>query len=430
MTDAPITLPYSPNAEEAVLGSILIDAEQLENMAWLLPEDFYIARNRMVYQAMLQLRMDGQDIDYITVCAALDRAGKLGEIGGAARVTQLIASNVSTFNAASYAKIVQEKAKRRVIIQVANTLAAGAFDENVPLQSAISAAVDRLSRSIISARGAVPISNFVSQVYDEVEAAIKQPSDIFGISTGLLDWDRVTGGLQRGEVVKLSGEPGLGKSLLAMQVVCNAAEAGHPCAVYQLEMSGRQVVRRRVSAMSRITTQALRSGRITEDQLPAFTKAIDKMSGLPIYLSDSSVMTTADIRADLTRLVDQYGVTFAVIDYEGLLADEPDKDDNARSKIISARVHALYKDLNIAGLVIDDMNKSGIQGTIKGQGALAGSARKLHDADQIIIMRKNEEKPGTVRLTWEKMREGEADRFIDLVKLPTFPAFENCAGRI
>jgi replicative DNA helicase len=254
--------------------------------------------------------------------------------------------------------------------------------------------------------------------------AVANPQDIFGITTGFSDWDAITGGLQRGEVVKLSGEPGLGKSLLAMQVLSNAAKKGYAGALYELEMSGKQVVRRRLSSESKITTAAMRSGKITPEQKTAFEKAIGEMENLPIYISDSSVMTTMDIRADLQRLKDSHGVSVAVIDYEGLLEDDPEKDDIARSKLISKRVHDIFKDLDIAGISIMDMTKEGIRGSAKGQSAMAGTARSLHDADQIVIMRKHIEKPNVVVLTWEKMREGGTEQGVELVKLQGFPTFK------
>jgi len=418
-----ITLPHSPANEEALLGSILIDPEIIRRVN-ILPDDFYIQRNAWVWESCLDLRAAGQEIDYITVCAELDRRGRLAQSGGPARVMELINQTASSLHAESYAAVIKEKAYRRRVLEVANKLANAAIKKDGNLQDAISGAMDSLSRTIVSDKGAVHISQFAGQVYDEVDAAVKNPQDIYGITTGFIDWDKITGGLQRGEVLKLSGEPGLGKSLLAVQVLCNAAKAGYPGALYELEMSGRQVVRRRVSALSEITTRALRSGRITDDELDAFTKAIETMSSLPIYVSDSSVMTTAELRADLSRLKDAYGIQVGVIDYEGLLADEPEKDDTTRSKIISSRVHAIFKDLDIAGLVIDDMNKGGIGGTVQGKAGLSGSARKLHDADQIVIMRKGEA-ANTVRLTWEKMREGESDRILDLVKLQTFPVFKD-----
>lgn len=420
----PTVWPHSPANEEAFLGAALIDPEALREIN-LLPDDFYIRRNQWVYEAILDLQHMGQAVDNITVCSELDRRGRLAETGGPARVMELINRTASSLSIDSYAETIREKARRRRVLQIARKLTGTAFAEDGNLESAISEALEGLSRAVVKDKGAVHIQHFISQVYDEVSEAMQHPGDIFGITTGFSDWDAITGGLQRGEVVKLSGEPGLGKSLLAMQVLSNAAKAGHPCALYELEMSGKQVVRRRVSAESRITTAALRSGKITEEQVQQFTQAIECMGQLPIFISDSSVMTTVDIRADLQRLKDSHGVELAVIDYEGLLDDDPEKDDIARSKIISKRVHDIFKDLDMAGISIMDMTKEGIRGSAKGQSAVAGTARSLHDADQIIIMRKQEgdDDENIVRLTWEKMREGGADRFMDLVKLPNFPVF-------
>jgi replicative DNA helicase len=423
----PMIWPHSPANEEAFLGAALIDPEALREIN-LLPEDFYIRRNQWVYEAVLELQRGGQDVDYITVCTALDKKGHLSEIGGMARVMELINAQASSLHIGSYAETIREKARRRRVLQISQKLSTAAVTENSRLESAISEALEGLSRSVVKDKGAVHISHYLDQVYEEVNAAMNNPQELFGIPTGFADWDAITGGLQKGEVVKLSGEPGLGKSLLAMQVLCDAAKAGHPCALYELEMSGRQVVRRRMSADSRITTAALRSGKITEEQVPLFIRTLEKMHTLPIFISDSSVMTTMDIRADLQRLKDNSGVELAVIDYEGLLDDDPEKDDNARSKIISKRVHDIFKDLDLAGISIMDMTKDGIRGNVKGQGAMAGTARSLHDADQIIIMRKHESQENVVRLTWEKMREGGADRFMDLVKLPDLPAFGPVTG--
>jgi replicative DNA helicase len=424
---APTVWPHSPANEEAFLGAALIDAEALREIN-LPPEDLYIQRNQWVYEAILELQRSGQDVDYITVCTLLDKQGHLTAIGGMARVMTLINSAASSLHIESYAEVIAEKARRRRVLAITRKLTGAAFAENGSLESAISEALEGLSRAVVKDKGAVHISHYISLIYDEVNEAINNPKDLFGITTGFDDWNAITGGLQRGEVVKISGEPGLGKSLLAMQVLSNAAKAGYTGALYELEMSGRQVVRRRVSSESQITTAALRSGKITDEEADTFRKTIEAMEKLPIYISDSSVMTTMDIRADLQRLKDNHGVSLAVIDYEGLLDDDPEKDDNARSKLISKRVHDIFKDLDLAGISIMDMTKDGIRGSAKGQSAVAGTARSLHDADQIIVMRKGENE-NVVRLTWEKMREGGADRFMDLVKLPGLPAFGPVTNR-
>jgi len=428
-----IITPHSRAAEEGLLGSLLIDPE-LARRVVVDPEDFYIERNGWIFSAIAELTHAGSPVDYITVCAKLDAQKRLKEIGGPAYVTGLINATSSSMNAEGYAVIIRERAKRRKIIQAANRLVQTSYDLNSDLSAGISSAMDTLARSVVTDKGAVHISSYIGQVYDEVDEAIRHPRDIYGIPTGLDDWDAITYGLQKGEKVLLSGEPGVGKSVLAAQVLINAAKTGHPGVLYELEMSGRQVVRRALAAQTRelnslagVTTQKMRQGRLTETEVTYFTAAVEQMSALPIYISDASGMTTVEMRADILRLKEYFGVEVVMVDYEGLLEDLPDRDDNQRSKIISKRLHDIAKDLDVAMLAIGDMTKDGINQVIKGQGAVAGTARSLHDADQIIIARKNKDSANTVRLTWEKMREGESDRFLDLVRIQGFPMFKGMA---
>jgi len=415
------TMPFSQEAEENVLGSILINAEVLKDIN-LQPEDFYIERNRWVFSAMLDLRRSGQDIDEFTTAAALDKLGKLAEVGGAARLMALSTNCITSMHAESYANIIREKAKCRRILKVANDLAKAAVADKGDLDSTVSASMDALAKSIVSTRGAVHATQFISQVYDEVDEAYKNPRDIYGIPTGLTDWDKITCGLQKGEVVRLSGEPGLGKSLLLMQILTNVAKSGHPVALYELEMSGRQVIRRQLSANSKIGTAALRSGRIHPDQWTQFVAAIEAMSNLPIYISDSSQLSTADLRVDLQRLIEYHGVEVVGLDYEALLSD-PGPTENERRSLISDRVHAICKDLDVAMISVGDMTKAGIRGETRGQGSMAGTAHELHNADSIVIMRRVENNPNLINLTWEKLREGDGDRSMQLLKLPGIPAF-------
>ena len=206
-----------------------------------------------------------------------------------------------------------------------------------------------------------------------------------------------------------------------MQILSNAAKMGYPGALYELEMSGKQVVRRRLSSESKIPTANMRNGKGVD--LDAFDLAIAAMEKLPVYISDSSTMTTMDIRADLQRLQKNNDIAVAVIDYESLLEDDPGKDENERSKLISKRVHDIAKDLDIAIISIMDMTKEGIKTGSGGQAVMAGTAKSLHDADQIVIMRKHPDHENVVVLTWEKNREGGANSVIQLIKIAGFPTF-------
>lgn len=421
-----ITMPHSRTAEDSFLGALLIDAESIHKID-LEPEDFYIVRNQYIYSAMRDLAQQHRDIDYVTVCAYLDEKKRLAEIGGPAHIMELISIAAGTIGShpASYATIIKERSARRGILRIAQTLTTAAFDMTAPTDAARSAAMDKLARSVVTDKGAVHVSKFISDVYDEVTEAAKNPKDIYGITTGIPDWDRTTYGLQRGTKILLSGEPGVGKSVLAAQVLVAAAKAGHPGALYELEMSGQQVVRRLIAGESGITTQRMRQGTMTAEEIPLFTHTIESMAGLPIYISQASALTTAEMRADLMKLQDNFGVELAVLDYEGLLSDLPDKDFVQRTSTISQRVHDIAKDLNIAMLSVSSMTKEGIKGTQKGQAAVSGAADNLHDADEIIIMRKGNE--NQVTMTWEKNREGDGSNFITLVKRPGFPVFKGAA---
>lgn len=409
--------------ERSVIGAVLLHGATFQGLG-LTPEDFYLERDKIIWRTMEELNRAGVEIDYMTVGAALDAANKLGEVGGTTVLMDAIQSTPSWLNAAAYAATVRERAIRRRVIEVAQHLAQAAFG-TLEVDVAISRAMDALARITTGEKQVRLIGEYLSKVYDQAAAAREHPSAVFGIPTGFRDWDKHTGGLQKGEVVKLSGAPGLGKSVLAVEVLRNAARAGHPEALFELEMDGVTVTRRLVSSHCKVPTRAMLSGEMGVDEWDQFTQAIGELSSLPVYICDESQLTTAELRAELYRVQREYGVEVAVVDYEYLLCDEAGKDDIERSKVISKRVHAIFKDLGIAGLVIDDMNKQGISGE-GGKVGLSGSAGKVYDADQIIIMKANPKDKNKVLLQWEKLREGaDPNIFVELVKREGIPAFGN-----
>jgi replicative DNA helicase len=413
---------YSPNAEESFIGSILIDPEQMRETD-LIPEEIYVERNRWIYIAAQDLRLSGQSVDYVTVCARLDAMGKLALCGGPARLTELVNVCPDSGNIKSYADIIRDRARRRDILDTANRLANLAHDLDSDMTNGIPEQIDRLSRAATQSAGAVRINQFLGDLYDQVAFANANPSDIYGIATGLDDWDRIAGGLIKREIVKLAGDPGIGKSLLAFQIACGCA-AHAPGVVYELEMSGISVVRRRISTLSKVSSNRMRTGRLKEGEETAINQAIEAMERLPIWMCDQSNMTSLAMRVDLERLKAQHGIEWFLLDYEGLLTDDPDKDDITRSKVISSRVHAIAKDLDLAGLVIDDMNKAGIDNASSGKANLSGSARKLYDADAIVMLRQDPQNKQLVAVTWEKLRDGEGSRSMILQRVEGFPAFQ------
>ena len=418
-----IVPPHSVGAEEAVLGAILIDLESIRKLT-LQPEDFYKVRNGWIYRTCQDLIRQGKTPDVLTVCSHLNAAERLVEVGGQPYIIQLVTACPSYTNVEDYAAIVQERAYRRAVIETSNKLANCAFDLDSDMQAAIRAAMDKLSKAIVTSKGARPMADFISQVYDEVDEASQNPPEILGIPTGFIDWDKY-GGLARQTVLKLSGDPGVGKSLLSKQVLINAAKRGYKGVLYQIEMTGKQSVRRTISGETGIPTDRMRMGKLTAEEWPIFVHAIEMLSSLGVFISDASDITTTDIRVDCQRIKEEYGLDIVVIDYEGLLED-PAPNELERQNLISKRIKAIAKDLDIAIITIGDMTKAGIQGTLKGMGAQGGTGRSQHDRDEIATLREDTSVENKCYLTWDKNREG-GKRSIQLVRLPGLPMFADYA---
>jgi len=415
-------MPYSIEAEEAVIGSILIDISAIRRIS-LSPEDFYNKKLAAIYKSVIDLSRERKEYDYLGVLDKLEKAGKLDYIGGPQELMRLVNAVPTGLFVEQHAETVKDKSRRRSMILIAQELVNAARDkENI--DEVISEKISQLASQANIKSGAVHISEFVSKLYDQVDARYKNPvkdGGVSGIPSGFYDFDQVTDGFHQGEETIISAEPGLGKSLLSFQMACNMANK-FPGAVYQLEMSGLSVAKRQVSNMSKITTRDMNRG--TMQDWDSFVKAIEEVSTKEIYMSDDSRLTSAALRADLARLREEHGICWFVLDYLALLKDNRGKDETERTAWLSSELHGICKDLNLAGLVIHSMNKQGIRENNGNQTDLSGSVRVMYDADQILIMRRDENNANVVNLKWSKFREGEMPSGgIQLVKMPGFPAF-------
>lgn len=419
-------LPYSLEAEEALIGSLLVDPGAIKRVS-VQPDDFHNVKLAAIYNAILAIHKDKIQVDYLTVVERLEVTNKMEYIGGTQELMRLVNTSPTALYAETYANIISDKARRRVMIIIAQNIANAARDsENIDI--VISESISQLASKANIKNGAVHISDYVSRLYDVVDTRYQNPikaGEVSGISSGFVDYDAITDGFHQGEETILSAEPGLGKSLLAFQMACNMS-AYAPGAVYELEMSALSVVKREASNISRITTRDMNRGNI--DDWQSFVKAVETMSTKDIFISDDSRLTTATLRADLARLREDHGIRWFVLDYLKLLKDRVGKDDTERTAWLSAEVHDICKDLNLAGLVIHSMNKSGVRERTGNQSDLAGSVQVLYDADQIIFMLRDEKYENVIHLKWAKFREGEMPTAgIQLSKLPGFPGFRNCA---
>lgn len=417
-----LQMPHNAEAEAAVLGAVMIDPRAINTLS-LAADDFYIGRNRTIYETMRRVDASGAEIDLVTVSDALTAAGKMSEVG-LSYLIGLTNQVPTSLHIKHYAEIVAEAAMRRRVIEAASGVVRAAYALDTPMDDAIGHAITALVTNVNGTSGAVPISEYASELWDEVQERSANPRDIFGTVTGMPSFDRITGGLQTGEVMILSGEPGLGKTMLATQLCVGMAEHGAPGAIYEMEMRGRQVVRRMLSAHARVPVREMRSGRLQDGAWEKIAAGIEHISNLPIYMSDSTDWTTTRLRADIARLKERAGIRWVMVDYLDLLADKPESDPNERSRFISGQMHHIMKDLDVAGLVIHSMNKGGIAGTA-GKASLSGSAKVIYDADGIAILTcPDDTVPQNLSLRWTKNREGDGENgFINLRRVNGFPAF-------
>ena len=419
-----VQLPCSEDAEKAVLGSYLIDPEAIRKTR-LEADDFYFTRNKSVFGAMLKLSLHHKPVDFITLSQELKADKDVTE----SYLMSLIGESPTSLHVDTYSEIVKDKARRRKIIAIANDLIRAGFDDK-DMDEVVANAASRLVSSTQRQEGAAHINAMLSELYDQICEAIDNPRDIFGIETGLAGFDKITAGLQKGEVFIISGEPGVGKSFLAMQLGVGMAskhngKPGSPGVLYELEMKGIAVLRRSLSVASKVRTRLIRSGRINEGDLARLTEAVETMGELPIYISDRTDWTTVQLRADLASLKSK-GIEWCVIDYLRLLKDQA-ANETEKYGIVSDRIHAIAKDLDIAVIGIADMTKGGQMAEKKSQANLAGDRGVGYNADMTAYLLRTET-DGMFNLSWQKFREDSPDRIMRLRQVPGFPAFAEIVG--
>src|SRR5574341_768199 len=343
--------PHSIEAEEAVLGSILINPESLyEVLPFLKGEDFFIVRHSWIWDAMLRLHERRDPIDYLTVVSELEQVGQLAEVGGAAYILSLINKTPSALNVEGYGRIVERMALRRRLIEAASQIARVAHSDETDIEAVISKSEQvifevterRLERDL------VPVRHVVSEYFDHVSFMARHQEEVMGVPTGFIDLDRMLGGLQKSDLVIIAARPGMGKSSWLNSVVMNSARMNQRVALFSLEMSNEQLVQRFVSAETHIPSHKLREGRLDEKDWAQFVAATPYLGTLPIHMDDTPALSTTDLRSKSRRLHLEYGLDLIVVDYLQLMTT-PHRSENRVQEIsyISRSLKQLARELNV-----------------------------------------------------------------------------------
>lgn len=428
--------PHSIEAEEAVLGSILISAEALfEVLAFLKPEDFFIVRHAWIYEAVLSLHERRDPIDYLTVVTELEQMGRLVEIGGAAYILSLINKTPSALNVEGYGHIVERMALRRRLIDAASQIARVAHSDETDIDNVIGKAEQaifevterRLNRDLM------PIKDAVSDYFDHVSFMSRHQEEVLGVPTGFVDLDRMLGGLQRSDLLIVAARPGMGKTSWLNSIVMNAARQNQRAAIFSLEMSNEQLVQRFISAETHIPSHKLREGKLDEKDWAQFLAATQYMGTLPIYMDDTPALSTSELRTKARRLHLEYGLDLIVIDYLQLMTT-PYRSENRVQEIsyISRALKQLARELNVPVVSAAQLSRAVEQRTDKRPqlSDLRESGSIEQDADVVMFIYRDsyydpESPKGNIaEIHVGKHRHGPTGT-VELIFIPQLTQFQN-----
>jgi len=329
MSDKQQLTPHSVEAEQAVLGAILVNPGSLYEVSdFLRADDFFVVRNGWIYDAMLNISARHDPIDYLVVVSELDRAGKLKECGGAAYILSLINSTPSALNIDGYGRMVERTATLRRLELAAGEVAKVSHAYEMELEDALSVASDAIVSVIDRHTGTIETAQTVRDIAGDVsmEAVIwaEDPRDVRGIATGLHGLDTSTGGFEAGLLYYLAGRPGAGKSALISRAARGVAENDHCVIVYSLEMTKRAMVRRMGMQLSGVNGTQLKQGRLPKPELHKFLQALDQIAKLPIIIESRSNLSILEMEAITRKYSRDYDIGLVVIDTLNVVRDRAD----------------------------------------------------------------------------------------------------------
>jgi replicative DNA helicase len=413
--------PSNLEAEEACLGSLLIDTEALHDVAYFLkPEHFYRVTNGWIYEAIIKLSNAGTPVDMITLTTDLRNSEKLEEIGGESYIIGLINTVPTSVNVLQYAQLVLEKAKRRALINAGTKIANYALDEDMPIDEAIAKSESALYLVALAEEGnqaTEHISKVVSRHMDRMEMLNKDGKSHV-ITTGLTDLNMLlSGGFERGSLILVAGDTGMGKSSLLRHFIFAAAKNGASGAYFSLEMPSIQLLQRQISADTRIPVVRYKMGDIQEADWPNYYEHAGKLSELFVDLDDSGVLTPSLITSKCRRIKMQRGLDIIAVDYMALMtADEKTQTETLRLASLSRGLKILAIELNIVVLVAIQLNSKMIA-TRQDKRPLMPDVRNSSDpnadSDIVLLLYRDEyynpdtsERPNIAEITIAKNRDG------------------------
>ena len=438
--------PHSIEAESSVLGGLLLD-----NSAWdrvgdlLIDSDFYRHEHQLVYASIGALVNASKPADVITVFEHLQNQGQAEAVGGLAYLNSLAQYVPSASNIRRYAEIVRERSILRKLVTASDDIATAAFN---PKGRAVDKILDEAEQKIFNIgeegsrmkQGFQSMDTLVVQLLDRVQEMADNPNDITGVPTGFHDLDRMTSGLQPGDLVVLAARPSMGKTAFAINIAEHVAlNEGLPVAVFSMEMGASQLAVRIVGSIGRVDQGHLRTGKLTDEEWPRLTEAIERLRTVSLHIDETPGLTPSELRANARRLARQCGkLGLIVVDYLQLMSGSGGSDgDNRATELgeISRGLKMLAKELQCPVIALSQLNRGVEQRTDKRpmMSDLRESGAIEQDADIIMFIyrddyyNKDSKDPGVAEIIIGKQRNGPTGT-VRLAFLKPLTRFESLAG--
>ncbi len=416
------TIPANPEAEEAILGSLLIDPDAVIKVAsFLEADDFYREKNGWIYQAILDLHERREPADFVTLVDELERRNILQEVGGAAYITALINSVPSAVYVEHYGHIVERTAVLRRLIGAAGQIAALAYEDSDDVDET----VDRAEQLIFGVserrvrRDLTPVSKIMHNVVDRIDFLHRHQGDVLGVPTGFTKLDKLLGGFQRSDLVILAARPSVGKTSLALNFALNAARRFRKViGFFSLEMSAEQIVQRLLSMETGIDQQRLRMGEIKEDEWDMLMRAAAELSETMLYIDDTPAMSAIELRTKARRLQAEHGLDLVVVDYLQLMRGDTRSENRVQEiSYISRSLKSLARELEAPLIALSQLSRAVEQRTDhKPQlSDLRESGAIEQDADVVMFIyredmaKENSERKNIADVIVAKHRNGPTD---------------------
>ncbi|MCX7556766.1 replicative DNA helicase [Xanthomonadaceae bacterium JHOS43] len=433
--------PHSIDAEQAVLGGLMLSTEAWDKVAdRLTEEDFYRRDHQLIFRAIGQLAGQGQPCDAITLGEWFEAQGLSEQVGGSSYVIELASTTPSAANIMAYADIVREKSILRNLIDVGTQIVNDAFqpagrNSREVLESAEQAVFKIAEAGARGRTGLLPMTGAVREAFNILTKRFENKGAITGLPTGFFDFDALTAGLQPSDLIILAARPAMGKTSFALNIAESAAiKARKAVAVFSMEMSASQLAFRLISSLGRVDQQHLKTGQLEDQDWTNVTSAITLLADTRIFIDDTPALSPVELRSRARRMAREHDLGLIVIDYLQLM-QVPGNKENRATEIseISRSLKALAKELNVPVIALSQLNRSLESRTDKRpvMADLRESGAIEQDADMIVFIyrdeyynKENSPDKGLAEIIIGKHRNGPTDTF-KLVFNGRFTRFDN-----